>query len=118
MQNKKLIEAVVNVMKGTHLNESEDMEITKKVTKIDPDAIHIKSEGHQHLYSGGSDPEAHHYMVYHADTGKVRHITLEHDGEPLSSREVKQHAGKAVHPNLVKAIHKDHKEDLLHGYDD
>jgi hypothetical protein len=108
----KLMEAYARQVFGT-INESKQA-AEKAVHKLDRDAYHVGSHGSQHAFAAGETDrgESDHYMVHDTATGKTHHVHIEHGGEPMSHAEVMKAAGKNIHPSVVKAIHKDHKEEM------
>ena len=112
----KVISEQIRRETGTSLAESKEA-AEKVVRKLDRDAYHVASHGSQHAFVAGESDrgESDHYMVHDTETGKTHHVHIEHGGEPMTHAEVKKAAGKEVHPSVVKAIHKDHKEELDMG---
>ena len=83
------------------------------------DAIHLGSHGTQHAFAHGETDrgESHYYTVYDTATKKYYDIPLEHGGKAFTLSQIKKVADKEVHPELLKKIHADHKEELS-SYED
>ncbi len=83
------------------------------------DAIHLGSHGTQHAFAHGETDrgESHYYTVHDTATKKNHDIPLEHGGKAFTLSQIKKVAGKEVHPELLKKIHADHKEELS-SYED
>lgn len=95
--------------------ESEDAAVTKAVKKADPDAMHIKTVGHEHVYSGGSDGGEHVYHVHNTKTGQTHTATLDHGGtDTYSHPEVHKEFGgdSKVSKAASKVAHNDHKSEM------
>lgn len=102
------------------LREEENKAITQLVNKHTQskagDNIHLSTHGTQHIYSSGhSDEDSHVYHVHDTSTGKTHTVGIEHGGETASHKDVRKAATKEVSDASVKAIHKDHKEEMS-GY--
>ena len=98
------------------ITEAEDAAVTKKVEKEDPDAIHIGTAGHEHVYSGGQpDHESHVYHIHNTKTNKTHTAMIDHGGEDTYSH-AKVHKEFGGDKNVSKAAskiaHKDHKEEM------
>jgi len=63
-----------------NITEAEDSAVTKKVTKSDPDAMHVGTAGHEHVYAGAGDGGEHVYHVHNTKTGQTHTATLDHGG--------------------------------------
>jgi hypothetical protein len=96
------------------ITEAEDAAVTKKVEKEDPDAMHIGTAGHEHVYASGGGDE-HVYHVHNTKTGQTHTAVIDHGGEDTYSHaEVHKEFGgdKNVSKAASKIAHKDHKEEM------
>lgn len=113
MSQKVFLEATIDALQSIH--EAEDSNVTKAVVKHtdDPDALHVGTVGHEHVYAGESpDRETHVYYVHNSKTGKTHEAALEHAGEALSHDEVHKEFGGNISKAASKMVHKDHKDEV------
>jgi len=117
MSQKLFLEATVEALQSIHEvhGGAEDRNVTKAVIKHthDPDALHVGSTGHEHVYSGESpDRETHVYYVHNTKTGKTHEAGLEHAGKALSHDEVHKEFGGNVSKAASKMVHNNHKDEV------
>jgi len=95
--------------------EAEDSAVTKKVMRSDPDAMHVGTTGHEHVYAGAGDGGEHVYHVHNTKTGKTHSAALDHGGtDTYSHAEVHKEFGgdSKVSKAASKIAHNDHKEEM------
>lgn len=117
MSQKLFLEATVEALQSIHEvhGGAEDRNVTKAVIKHtdDPDALHVGSTGHEHVYAGESpDRETHVYYVHNAKTGKTHEAGLEHAGKALSHDEVHKEFDGNVSKAASKMVHNNHKDEV------
>lgn len=112
----KVISEQLRKERGELISESKEA-AEKVVHKMDSDAFHVGSHGTQHAFAASETDrgEANHYFVHDTATGKTHSVTLDHGGEMMSHAQVKKAAGPHIHPQIVKALHKDHKDEMDMG---
>ena len=84
------------------------------IRKVDPDAHHHKSVGHEHIYIGAQpDRDTHTYHVHNSKSGKTHTVDLDHGGrDTYSHKEVHQAAKGNISRAAALHIHKDHKSEM------
>ena len=84
------------------------------IRKIDPDAHHHKSVGHEHIYIGAQpDRDTHTYHVHNSKSGETHTVDLDHGGQNTHSyKEVHQAAKGKISRATALHIHKDHKSEM------
>jgi hypothetical protein len=84
------------------------------IRKVDPDAHHHKSVGHEHIYIGAQpDRDTHTYHVHNSKSGKTHTVDLDHGGRDTHSyKEVHQAAKGKISRATALHIHKDHKSEM------
>jgi len=84
------------------------------IRKIDPDAHHHKSVGHEHIYIGAQpDRDTHTYHVHNSKSGETHTVDLDHGGQDTHSyKEVHQAAKGKISRATALHIHKDHKSEM------